>query len=201
MPVFINILNQNYTIWEDNTSSIYIACIFISFLIFFTAFIVDKLLKKKHQKELISKRTKSSRIHFKIEYKNLKIAIAVIIIITSVLICAKYFVSVDRNTAHKIFEYNIIQVKGNKLPKIYTEDDKEQLLKQSDFLPLNFGDTYDIEKLLLNSYGEEGWELVDVYTTTETVYPNFGNKDYVTGLRENVRTNTVNFVFKRLKNN
>lgn len=49
----------------------------------------------------------------------------------------------------------------------------------------------------LNKAGEEGWELVNVYTTTETVFPNFGNADYHTGIKDNVRTQTVNFVFKR----
>ena len=51
----------------------------------------------------------------------------------------------------------------------------------------------------LNIFGKEGWELVGVYTNTETAYPNFGNAEYVTGIRENVRTSSVNFVFKRKK--
>jgi len=49
----------------------------------------------------------------------------------------------------------------------------------------------------LNEYGAEGWELVDVYTTTETVHPNFGDEKYVTGIRENTRTRKVTYVFKR----
>lgn len=51
----------------------------------------------------------------------------------------------------------------------------------------------------LNIFGNEGWELVDVYTVGETSYPNFGDKSYVTGIRENVRTKSVNYVFKRKK--
>lgn len=51
----------------------------------------------------------------------------------------------------------------------------------------------------LNVFGKEGWELVGVYTNTETAYPNFGNADYVTGIRENVRTSSVNLIFKRKK--
>jgi hypothetical protein len=45
--------------------------------------------------------------------------------------------------------------------------------------------------------GEDGWELVSTYTEIATAFPNFGNSEYVTGIRENVRTSVVNFVFKR----
>ena len=51
----------------------------------------------------------------------------------------------------------------------------------------------------LNLFGEDGWELVDVYTIIETEHPNFGNSEYVTGIRENTRTSSVNYVFKRKK--
>lgn len=51
----------------------------------------------------------------------------------------------------------------------------------------------------LDLFGEDGWELVDVYTIIETEHPNFGNSEYVTGIRENTRTSSVNYVFKRKK--
>jgi len=51
----------------------------------------------------------------------------------------------------------------------------------------------------LNKLGDEGWELVDVYTRIETVHPNFGNSQYVTGLQPNTRTEAVFYVFKRPK--
>jgi hypothetical protein len=51
----------------------------------------------------------------------------------------------------------------------------------------------------LNLFGKDGWELVDIYETTETVHPNFGNDQYVSGLQPNVRTSEINFVFKRKK--
>lgn len=49
----------------------------------------------------------------------------------------------------------------------------------------------------LNSYGEEGWELVSSYLEMETAFPNFGNEDYVTGIRPNIRPQRVVLIFKR----
>ncbi|MPT33333.1 DUF4177 domain-containing protein [Epilithonimonas hungarica] len=57
----------------------------------------------------------------------------------------------------------------------------------------------DISNSSLNSLGDEGWELVDVFSKIETVHPNFGNNEYVTGLQPNVRTSEISFVFKRKK--
>lgn len=51
----------------------------------------------------------------------------------------------------------------------------------------------------MNKLGEDGWELVSVYTRIQTVHPNFGNDKYVTGLQPNTRTHGVFYVFKRLK--
>jgi hypothetical protein len=51
----------------------------------------------------------------------------------------------------------------------------------------------------LNALGEEGWEVVSSYTEENTVHPNFGNAEYVTGLQPNTRTAVVNFVLKRKK--
>jgi hypothetical protein len=59
--------------------------------------------------------------------------------------------------------------------------------------PLVYGD----QTSMLNKMGQEGWELVNTYTEIATAFPNFGNSEYVTGLRENVRTSVINFVFKR----
>ncbi|MCM1484243.1 MAG: DUF4177 domain-containing protein [Muribaculaceae bacterium] len=53
----------------------------------------------------------------------------------------------------------------------------------------------------LNRLGDEGWELVDVYSRVETVHPNFGNSQYVTGLQPNTRTEAIFYVFKRPKTN
>lgn len=51
----------------------------------------------------------------------------------------------------------------------------------------------------LNRLGDEGWEVVTSYTEENTVHPNFGNSEYVTGLQPNTRTTVVNFVLKRKK--
>lgn len=50
----------------------------------------------------------------------------------------------------------------------------------------------EVEKL-----GKQGWELVDSFVENETVHPNFGNEEYVTGLQPNVRPNRVVLLFKR----
>lgn len=45
----------------------------------------------------------------------------------------------------------------------------------------------------LKAIGDEGWEMVGVVLESETVHPNFGKSDLVTGLQPNVRC------FKRAK--
>ena len=81
------------------------------------------------------------------------------------------------------WEYKTVTVSGEKFETM------------EDFLPK----TFDIPDSTLSALGNEGWELVDIYTQTETVHPNFGNSQYVTGIQPNVRTSEVNFVFKRKK--
>ncbi|MDD6702431.1 MAG: hypothetical protein PUE35_07545 [Bacteroidales bacterium] len=93
------------------------------------------------------------------------------------------------------WEYMVLPVEGSKFPTVYSPTEKEALEKQSNFKALNFlNHNFDAT---LNSYGKEGWELVDIYTTEETVFPNFGDAEYHTGIKENTRTATINFVFKR----
>ncbi|RYG06830.1 MAG: DUF4177 domain-containing protein [Chitinophagaceae bacterium] len=80
------------------------------------------------------------------------------------------------------WEYKIVTVKGSE-----KEASKFDAIK------------FEVSGESLNLFGKEGWELVDTFPTTETVHPNFGNSDYVTGMQPNVRTSEVNFVFKRKK--
>lgn len=58
---------------------------------------------------------------------------------------------------------------------------------------------FDVSDESLNLFGEDGWELVSMYETCETVHPNFGNEEYVSGIQPNVRTSEINFIFKRKK--
>jgi hypothetical protein len=58
---------------------------------------------------------------------------------------------------------------------------------------------FDVSDESLNLFGNEGWELVGIYEKNETVHPNFGNEEYVSGIQPNVRTAEINFVFKRKK--
>lgn len=90
------------------------------------------------------------------------------------LLTSFFLVSCGSNT----WEYKVVSVKGEDAGK---------------FSPTELKVTNEN----LNSIGKDGWELVGIYTTNETVHPNFGNEEYVSGLQPNVRTNSVNLVFKR----
>lgn len=79
------------------------------------------------------------------------------------------------------WEYKIIKISGTST--YYNED---------------FGAyTFPDPTSQLNTLGKDGWELVSSYTEIETAHPNFGNKEYVTGLQPNTRTHIVNLVLKR----
>jgi len=49
----------------------------------------------------------------------------------------------------------------------------------------------------LSKLGYKGWELVTSYLEMETSYPNFGNEDYHTGIKTNVRPQSLVLLFKR----
>lgn len=104
----------------------------------------------------------------------------------------------NNDTAPQQWEYNIVSFPGSKLPTVYSPNDEKALIELSNSQTLHFPEASSIPNSL-NLYGKEGWELVSVYTTTETVFPNFGDPSYHTGVKENTRTNTINFVFKRPK--
>lgn len=81
------------------------------------------------------------------------------------------------------WEYKIVSVKGK-------EDAVTGKFQSNQF---------EVSDTSLNLFGKDGWELISVFEKTETVHPNFGNEQYVSGLQPNVRTAEINFVFKRKK--
>lgn len=66
---------------------------------------------------------------------------------------------------------------------------------RGDYSALSFSDPTG----KLNALGKDGWEVVSSYTEENTVHPNFGNADYVTGIQPNTRTAVVNIILKRKK--
>ena len=101
---------------------------------------------------------------------------------TFLLCCLLAGILVSCTPKDQAWEYKVVKVAGKDAAVL------------ADYGPLVYGD----QTPMLNKMGKEGWELVDIYTETATEFPNFGNSEYVTGIRENVRTSVVNFVFKRL---
>jgi len=97
-------------------------------------------------------------------------------------ICFIGLLSLTLFSCSEKWEYKMVSVKG-----------KEQEATK-------FGaNKFDVTDESLNLFGKDGWELVSVLEKTETVHPNFGNDQYVSGLQPNVRTAEINFVFKRKK--
>jgi hypothetical protein len=93
------------------------------------------------------------------------------------------FITFGLSACNAKWEYKTVTVKG-------TED-----ITMGKYKPKNFG----VDDESLNLFGKDGWELVSVYQKTETVTPNYGNEEYVSGLQPNVRTSEISFVFKRKK--
>lgn len=100
--------------------------------------------------------------------------------------------------ANTQWEYCVVSIEGSKTPQTFISSDKAALEKASDYKALRFPEGYDMQRVL-NNYGHDGWELVDVYTNIETVFPNMGDEQYHTGIKDNTRTQSVNFVFKKRK--
>jgi hypothetical protein len=49
----------------------------------------------------------------------------------------------------------------------------------------------------LDALGAEGWEVAGLWLEQETVYPNFGKSEYVTGIQPNVRPSRLVVLLKR----
>ena len=55
----------------------------------------------------------------------------------------------------------------------------------------------ELTDAMINEYGLNGWELADSYLEMETVHPNYGDNQYVTGLQPNVRPQRLVLIFKK----
>jgi hypothetical protein len=49
----------------------------------------------------------------------------------------------------------------------------------------------------LISLGSQGWEVAGIWLEQETVYPNFGKSDYVTGIQPNMRPSRLVILLKQ----
>ena len=83
------------------------------------------------------------------------------------------------------WEYKVKRVSGESTSSFSLEDFKPS--------PIN------LTNLTSTLESEAGWELVACVPETETVHPNFGKDEYVTGLQPNVRSNAVLLIFRRAK--
>lgn len=83
------------------------------------------------------------------------------------------------------YEYQVVSVSGNSNISYY--EDKEAR-KEISFVEI---------RKKLEEYPD--WELVDVIEEVETVFPNFGNEKYVTGIQSNVRTWRVQLILRKRK--
>jgi hypothetical protein len=93
------------------------------------------------------------------------------------------FIGLLSSSCTSKWEYKIVSVKG---------EEQETMTKFQ-------ANKFDVSDEALNLFGKDGWELVGIYEKIETVHPNYGNSEYVSGLQPNVRTAEINFVFKREK--
>lgn len=109
--------------------------------------------------------------------KHIKMKKALSITLLAVLFLGLSSCSNDSNK----WEYKTVEVSGR------------SDYQNPDFNPL----TFDYPKEDLDTLGANGWELVNVYSETETVFPNYGDDQYVTGIKANTRTSKVVYVFKR----
>ena len=86
------------------------------------------------------------------------------------------------------WEYKVVKVENDALGNVGT------LAITPSTIPI-----YEDE---LNALGSYGWELVTSYVEVETAFPNFGDSDYHTGIKPNVRSSKLVLIYKRsLKGN
>lgn len=91
------------------------------------------------------------------------------------------------NVPQKVWEYRVVRVCGNVADGIPdSRKDFHSCLQDENVMAQT-----------LNQYRD--WELVSTTTEIETVHPNYGNDDYVTGLQSNTRSCSVLLIFRKVK--
>lgn len=118
--------------------------------------------------------------------KKIFLALLAVLIAFSFASCSK------KKEEPQKWEYKVLNVYGERFPGICKIGGENRLVPDE----FNYKG-FSLPQEELDSLGNLGWELVSVYTTIETDYPNFGNDKYVTGIRSNVRTSSLHYVFKR----
>lgn len=109
------------------------------------------------------------------------------IILSTFLLLSFYSTSQNDSNKKPRFEYVTIKIE----PKSNWDDKKS-----NDFDNLF---SYNYYQNLMDSLGNQGYELISVIPIIETVFPNYGNDTYHTGIKSNTRTKELELFFKRKK--
>ncbi len=111
------------------------------------------------------------------------ILVLVLVLVTTAF--SAFTLGMNRYSPRRItWEYQVVSVCGEGYEHLDSGDAFNQ-----EFIDLTAPD--------LVSYGNDGWELAGCFLEMETAFPNFGNEDYVTGIRDNVRPQRLVLIFKR----
>lgn len=86
------------------------------------------------------------------------------------------------------WEYRTIDVLA-----IRPDADSPESIRLFDFMPKTVPDSTS----RLAALGQEGWDLTAVFLENETVHPNFGKENLVTGLQPNTRPQKLVCILKR----
>ncbi len=101
--------------------------------------------------------------------------------------------AIDVRPAEQDWEYSVRRY-GNS--KAGDPDDRVVIRSYDD---AELATSVEVREEELNRLGSMGWELVSVYLEMETAFYNFGASDLHTGIKPNVRPQSVVAIFKRPK--
>lgn len=101
-------------------------------------------------------------------------------------------VSCNKPRQNPLWEYRIITIVGSTPFKDDADGEYKVMndMSHKGILTKELQDSLDVA-------GRQGWELVDIVPFIETVYPNFGDVQYHTGVKTNTRTYMVRMFLKR----